>query len=80
MALHHFYWRGKERSVSITRVHQTYHLLFIDPDLTNKVGTDLTIENSKDVWRVSSPQKNKNVEDELLDSLLTVLNQSPVFI
>lgn len=41
MRLHHFYWRGKERTVSIEKRKDTVTLRFIDEEIIEAIGGHL---------------------------------------
>jgi hypothetical protein len=82
MALHHFHWNGKERSVSISRhENNSVVLRFADEEL-NEHGVDKIIVSKKVIEQEPSGShsaSNGTIEQEILQSVKASVNLSSYF-
>jgi hypothetical protein len=82
MALHHFHWNGKERSVSISRhENNSVVLRFADEEL-NTHGVDKIIVTKMALEPATSGIQTENtsiLEQEILQSIQARINLSSYF-
>jgi hypothetical protein len=82
MALHHFHWNGKERSVSISRHgNNTIALRLADDDLTTH-GLDEIIVTKKAVeleTNSTHATNDRTLEQEILQSVQAKVDLSSYF-
>ncbi|HUC82834.1 MAG TPA: hypothetical protein VMR70_18135 [Flavisolibacter sp.] len=63
MALYHFNWQGKERTVSVKRVEQNmFSLAFIDNEIIQQVADHLLLEKAKNHYEYQNKENIVSLE------------------
>lgn len=71
MSLHHFYWEGKERAVSIIRISSNITLLFIDTEIIDKGVNKLSFRQGESLKSILNKYQ-LNEEDSIKNILLAI--------